>query len=693
MNEYVNKIAVFCINRIAEFVGLFIISISIFLIISLATYSPEDPNFIFPESTVIENLMGSKGSFISDLLFQSFGLIAILIPFTFFFTGIKIFLSKKFLIIIENIFFTILYIIFGCLFFQAFSEKSYWLIINGNDGFVGNIFSDTFLLNFITKTEKFSFYVLIFLTSVLFLKSINFRVSYIFLLLKKILQFFKRKDISESIVDNTSFDKPLEVQENETRIQENFSFEKPKQQEVKKFKFDLPTLDFLKKPSKKERESSSEIKVNEETLEKILLDFGVEGKIKKISNGPVVTLNEFEPAPGVKVSKIINLSEDIARNTSSESARIATIPGSSSIGIELPKSSRENVYLSEIISSKDFSKKNIKLPIALGKSISGAPITGDLASMPHLLIAGTTGSGKSVCINTIILSLLYRHSPEKCKFILIDPKMLELSTYEGIPHLLCPVITEAKKAASVLGWVVKEMESRYRLMTKVGVRNIDGYNEKHKLSMPYIVVIVDEMSDLMLVAGKEIENYIQKLSQMARAAGIHIIMATQRPSVDVITGTIKANFPTRISFQVTSKIDSRTILGEQGAEQLLGKGDMLYMSSANKIVRIHAPFVSEDEIEKINNFLRSQAEPEYIDEILNFADEKDTKSTNSDEENLDELYQTALEIVKSERKASTSFLQRKLQIGYNRAARIVDQMELNGEVSKANHVGKREVLK
>ena len=281
-----------------------------------------------------------------------------------------------------------------------------------------------------------------------------------------------------------------------------------------------------------------------------MLDFGVEGKINKISNGPVVTLNEFEPAPGVKVSKIINLSEDIARNTSSESARIATIPGSSSIGIELPKSSRENVYLSEIISSNEFSKKNIKLPIALGKSISGMPITGDLSAMPHLLIAGTTGSGKSVCINTIILSLLYRHSPDKCKFILIDPKMLELSTYEGIPHLLCPVITEAKRAASVLGWVVKEMESRYRLMTREGVRNIDGYNEKHKLSMPYIVVIVDEMSDLMLVAGKEIENYIQKLSQMARAAGIHIIMATQRPSVDVITGTIKANFPTRISLSL-----------------------------------------------------------------------------------------------------------------------------------------------
>jgi S-DNA-T family DNA segregation ATPase FtsK/SpoIIIE len=421
------------------------------------------------------------------------------------------------------------------------------------------------------------------------------------------------------------------------------------------------------------------------------MDFGVNGNIKKVSHGPVVTLNEFEPAAGVKVSKIINLSDDIARNTSSESARIATIPGSNTVGIELPNNIRENVYLSEILSNTDFKKKDIKLPIALGKNISGKPIVGDLASMPHLLIAGTTGSGKSVCINTIILSLLYRHTPNKCKFILIDPKMLELSTYEGIPHLLCPVITEAKKAASVLGWVVKEMESRYRLMTKEGVRNIDGYNAKHKLPMPYIVVVVDEMSDLMLVAGKEIENYIQKLSQMARAAGIHIIMATQRPSVDVITGTIKANFPTRISFQVTSKIDSRTILGEQGAEQLLGKGDMLYMSSANRIVRIHAPFVSDNEIEKINNSLRSQAEPDYIDEILNFADEKEIGDIQS-QGDKDELYSQALEIIRSEGKASTSFLQRKLQIGYNRAARIIDMMEADGIVSKANHVGKRDVL-
>ena len=326
-------------------------------------------------------------------------------------------------------------------------------------------------------------------------------------------------------------------------------------------------------------------------------------------------------------------------------------------------------------------------------SISGVPIIGDLTLMPHLLIAGTTGSGKSVCINTIILSLIFKLTPDRCKFILIDPKMLELSTYEGIPHLISPVITEAKKATAVLGWVVKEMESRYRLMTKVGVRNIDGYNSKHKVPMPYIVVVVDEMSDLMHVAGKEIESYIQKLSQMARASGIHIIMATQRPSVDVITGTIKANFPTRISFQVSSKIDSRTILGEQGAEQLLGKGDMLYMSSANRIVRIHAPFVSDKEIEKVNSFLRNQAEPDYIDEILNFADEKDQSTSNETNNNKDDLYETALEIVKSEGKASTSFLQRKLQIGYNRAARIIDMMEERGEVSKANHVGKRDVLK
>ena len=432
--------------------------------------------------------------------------------------------------------------------------------------------------------NKLAYYFLIILILFLFLKSINFNPVKFYELILKFLNLFKKKEEKNYTDKSEIISEYIPQDEIKNLIQEDLPFIKAENKKDSKIKFKLPGIDLLKTPSKKEREGSEKNENNDpEFLEKILLDFGVNGKIKKVSHGPVVTLNEFEPAAGVKVSKIINLSNDIARNTSSESARISTIPGSNTIGIELPNYYRENVYLSEILNKSDFKKKDIKLPIALGKNISGIPIIGDLASMPHLLIAGTTGSGKSVCINTIILSLLYRHTPEKCKFILIDPKMLELSTYEGIPHLLCPVITEAKKAASVLGWVVKEMESRYRLMTKEGVRNIDGYNNKHKLPMPYIVVVVDEMSDLMLVAGKEIENYIQKLSQMARAAGIHIIMATQRPSVDVITGTIKANFPTRISFQVTSKIDSRTILGEQGAEQLLGKGDMLYMSSANQL--------------------------------------------------------------------------------------------------------------
>ena len=693
IKNLLDKTANFLFKRFAELVGISLLCLSILLLISLISYSPEDPNFIFPENTEIKNLLGAKGSYTSDILYQSIGLISLLVPISFFFISISVIIDKKILGIVEGLFFIILYSITGTLFFTVFHTETYWLIINGNNGFIGNLFEETFLINLINLNNQVSYIILIILILLFFFLSVNLKLKYFKFVTKLFTKTTKTR--SKSIYNDYDENEIIENNyvNNETRVQENFPFDKNVTPSNKKvIKYQLPTTDFLKTSSKKDK-NLSENKIDEKTLEKILLDFGVEGEVKKVSQGPVVTLYEFEPAPGVKVSKIINLSEDIARNTSSESARIATIPGSNTIGIELPKPKRENVFLSEIISDASYKKKDVKLPIALGKSISGVPITSDLSSMPHLLIAGTTGSGKSVCINTIILSLLYRHSPEKCKFILIDPKMLELSTYEGIPHLLCPVITEAKKAASVLGWVVKEMESRYKLMTKVGVRNIDGYNEKHKISMPYIVVIVDEMSDLMLVAGKDIENYIQKLSQMARAAGIHIIMATQRPSVDVITGTIKANFPTRISFQVTSKIDSRTILGEQGAEQLLGKGDMLYMTSANRVTRVHAPFVSEGEIEKINSFLRNQAEPDYVDEILNFADEKEINSDTKDNENLDELYKTALEIVKSEKKASTSFLQRKLQIGYNRAARIVDQMEANGEVSQANHVGKREVLK
>ncbi len=682
----------FATKRLAEISGLLIFAVGLALFIALFTYSPEDPNFIFPDNTKIKNFLGFKGSFVSDLFFQSVGLIAYLISLTFIITGINLLRSKEFILIIENTFFAVLYCIFGTLFLTHYYSDVFTFYINGNGGFIGNFLNQTFLNHILLINSQLSFYVLVALILFLFLRSINFNPIKFYELIIKSINLFKKKDEKNYTDKSEIISEYIPQDEIKNLIQEDLPFIKAENKKDSKIKFKLPDLELLKTPSKKERKGSEKNENNDpEFLEKILLDFGVNGKIKKVSHGPVVTLNEFEPAAGVKVSKIINLSDDIARNTSSESARISTIPGSNTIGIELPNNSRENVYLSEILNNSDFKKKDIKLPIALGKSISGNPIVGDLSSMPHLLIAGTTGSGKSVCINTIILSLLYRHTPDKCKFILIDPKMLELSTYEGIPHLLCPVITEAKKAASVLGWVVKEMESRYRLMTKESVRNIDGYNAKHKLPMPYIVVVVDEMSDLMLVAGKEIENYIQKLSQMARAAGIHIIMATQRPSVDVITGTIKANFPTRISFQVTSKIDSRTILGEQGAEQLLGMGDMLYMSSANRIIRIHAPFVSDSEIEKINNSLRSQAEPDYVDEILNFADEKEIGDSQNQGEK-DELYEQAIEIIKSEGKASTSFLQRKLQIGYNRAARIIDMMEANGVVSKANHVGKRDVL-
>ena len=693
IKKLANSTLIFITNRLIEIIGIIISILGILLLLALISYSPSDPNFIFSENTEIKNLLGFKGSYISDFFLQSLGLISFLIPITFFFSGIRAFKKKEIFFLIENSFYITLYSITGALFFSYFYKDAFNLYINGNGGFVGTYLSQVLIRAENIPYENIFYYFFLLLIFLFFLLSFNFNPKRFFLFLKNIFNFIFRKNTKNYTNRNEVINEYIPQDEIKNLIQEDLPFIRAEtNQPSTKIKFKIPSIDLLKIPSKNETKNSNNNENNDpEFLEKILLDFGVSGNIKKVSHGPVVTLNEFEPAAGVKVSKIINLSDDIARNTSSESARISTIPGSNTVGIELPKAIRENVYLSEILNISDFKKKDTKLPIALGKNISGAPIIGDLSSMPHLLIAGTTGSGKSVCINTIILSLLYKHTPDRCKFILIDPKMLELSTYEGVPHLLCPVITEAKKAASVLGWVVKEMESRYRLMTKEGVRNIDGYNTKHKLPMPYIVVVVDEMSDLMLVAGKEIENYIQKLSQMARAAGIHIIMATQRPSVDVITGTIKANFPTRISFQVTSKIDSRTILGEQGAEQLLGKGDMLYMSSANRIVRIHAPFVSDNEIEKINNSLRSQAEPDYIDEILNFADDKEIGDVKN-QGDKDELYQSALEIIRSEGKASTSFLQRKLQIGYNRAARIIDMMEANGVVSKANHVGKREVI-
>jgi S-DNA-T family DNA segregation ATPase FtsK/SpoIIIE len=466
---------------------------------------------------------------------------------------------------------------------------------------------------------------------------------------------------------------------------------------------------------------------NAKMLESVLEDFGVNGKVVKVRPGPVVTLYELEPAPGTKTSRVIGLADDIARSMSALSVRIATIPGRSVIGIELPNSRRETVYLRELLAAEQFEKAPAKLTLVLGKDIGGGPVMVDLARMPHLLIAGTTGSGKSVAINTMILSLLYRLTPDECRLIMIDPKMLELSVYDGIPHLLAPVVTEPGKAVVALKWAVREMEDRYRAMSQLGVRNIAGYNQRlaeakgrgEQLTrtvqtgfdpdtdkpiyedqvlalepLPFIVVIVDEMADLMLVAGKDIEAAVQRLAQMARAAGIHILMATQRPSVDVITGTIKANFPTRISFQVTSKIDSRTILGEQGAEQLLGQGDMLYMASGGRITRVHGPFVSDEEVEKVVEHLRSQGEPSYVEAVTEEEGGEFGASGGSGSGGNpgDDLYDQAVALVAREGKASTSFVQRHLQIGYNRAARLIERMETEGVVGKPNHVGKREVL-
>lgn len=492
--------------------------------------------------------------------------------------------------------------------------------------------------------------------------------------------------------------------------------------------YQLPTLELLDQTQNKVVKTVSQdvLEAASKQLEGVLEEFGIKGEIVNIRPGPVVTMYELKPAAGIKTARVIGLADDIARSMSALSARIAVIPGQNVIGIELPNSHRQTVYLRELLSRTEYQQADKGLPLILGKDIGGEPSIADLTRMPHLLVAGTTGSGKSVAINTMILSLLYKFPPERCKFIMIDPKMLELSIYDGIPHLLAPVVTDAKKAVIALKWAVKEMENRYRAMSKLSVRNVDGFNtrlaeartngellirrvqtgfdpdsgkpifENQTLDFqpfPYIVVVVDEMADLMLVAGKEIELAVQRLAQMARAAGIHLIMATQRPSVDVITGTIKANFPTRISFQVTSKIDSRTILGEQGAEQLLGQGDMLYMAGGGRISRVHGPFVKDEEVERIVKFLKLQGEPDYIE---NLTDDEDGTFESKPEENKGEgndLYQQALDLVLREGKVSTSFIQRHLQIGYNRAARIVDQMEKEGIISAANHVGKREILR
>jgi len=495
--------------------------------------------------------------------------------------------------------------------------------------------------------------------------------------------------------------------------------------------FHLPPVALLAEPKNVKRDASlnrDALEQNARMLESVLEDFGVRGEILHVHPGPVVTLYELEPAPGIKSSRVIGLADDIARSMSAIAARVAVVPGRNAIGIELPNRTRETVYLRELVDNQDFSDSKAKLAITLGKTIGGEPVIADLAKMPHLLVAGTTGSGKSVAINTMILSLVYRMTPEQCRLIMIDPKMLELSIYDGIPHLLTPVVTDPKKAVVALKWAVREMEERYKKMSKIGVRNIDGFNSRVEQAsakgevltrtvqtgfdrqtgeavyeteefdlepMPYIVVIIDEMADLMMVAGKDIEGAVQRLAQMARAAGIHVIMATQRPSVDVITGTIKANFPTRISFQVTSKIDSRTILGEQGAEQLLGMGDMLYMAGGGRIQRVHGPFVSDNEVEEIVAYLKSQGSPQYLEAVTADEDDEDGGHAPAGTGNLagsDDPYDQAVAIVLRDGKASTSYIQRRLGIGYNRAASLIERMEQEGLISPANHAGKREIL-
>ncbi|MFD3266537.1 DNA translocase FtsK, partial [Phenylobacterium ferrooxidans] len=496
---------------------------------------------------------------------------------------------------------------------------------------------------------------------------------------------------------------------------------------VKTGGFALPELAMLAKPKPRASQfDEGALRQNAQLLESVLAEFGVKGAIDQIRPGPVVTLYELVPAAGVKSARVVALSDDIARSMSVAACRVSVVPGRNAIGIELPNARRETVYLRDLLGSSEYEKSNSALPMALGETIGGEPYIADLSKMPHLLIAGTTGSGKSVGVNAMILSILYRLPPEQCRFIMIDPKMLELSVYDGIPHLLAPVVTDPKKAIVALKWTVREMEDRYRRMSKIGVRNVASYNdrareaaakgehfertvqtgfddagrpiyESEKINpeaMPYLVVIIDEVADLMMVAGKDVEGAVQRLAQMARAAGIHLVMATQRPSVDVITGTIKANFPTRISFQVTSKIDSRTILGEQGAEQLLGQGDMLYMAGGGRVTRLHGPFVSDGEVEAVARFLREQGQPQYLEEVTAGGDDEDGEGEGGFDEggSGDDLYDRAVAVVTRDKKASTSYVQRRLQIGYNRAASLIERMENEGVVSPANHAGKREVL-
>jgi S-DNA-T family DNA segregation ATPase FtsK/SpoIIIE len=746
-----DSIKQFIVNRLLEISGITTILLSIFILISVASYSSFDPSILNLNNYEVKNIGGYLGASISEILIQFFGYSSILICIILTSWAYKLFFSKNLELFALNFLLLPITVFLLALFFEAvnlpisngFIATQSLILINDT-----NVITNTYL-NYSLITLIFIFFLISFyFTMGLKLEEWNSLLRFVWhitrvsiLFNKKLVSIVKSYFVQESL-QKVDLKKTAETRNLEPKIDfdslrnepvSTYDYKEQKksiieQQDEILFEENLyraPDINFLSKPelTRENAINREELELNAEKLKSVLTDFKIEGEIIKVSPGPIVTMYELQPAPGIKASKIISLSDDIARNMSAMSARVAIIPGKNVIGIEIPNSIKNPVYLSELFKHEEFVSNEKNLILALGKDISGNARFANLENMPHLLIAGTTGSGKSVGINVMITSILYKHSPEDCKFILIDPKMLELSVYEGVPHLITPVVTDPKKAIVALKWVVREMESRYKKMSLLGVRNIENYNQRiieainksekiirsipsginpetgqpttsqieiENKKMPFIVVVVDEMADLMMVAGKEIEHAIQRLSQMARAAGIHLIMATQRPSVDVITGTIKANFPSRISFQVSSKFDSRTILGDEGAERLLGKGDMLMMTAGGLTTRIHGPFISDQEIENIVQSLQKQGHPEYDEEILKEESEDNELGVIS-ESDQDSLFKDCLEIIKKEGKASTSLLQRKLQIGYNRAARIIDQLEEHGYISPANHVGKREV--
>lgn len=734
------KIKGFLKQRGVELSGIFLASMGVYIALSLLTYNPYDPSYNLASDAVVKNWGGAAGAYIADPILQSIGLGSIILAILPLIWGGKIVYKQPFSSAWIRGAFTLMLLPSAAAMVTLLDT----LIIPSEQwptssfgGYIGSFVQEN-----ATQWVPMAVYapIVIAATLSLFFISSNLTLSSwkaIGVNLKHAVLWFPQTAIrvKETFVALIQPENALPVQskpKKARKIVERKSTAATAQKSQTQSSFDLevrgnyqlPPLNLLKAPSRKAKEAITEsaLSQNAELLEKVLDDFGVKGKIVEVQPGPVVTLYALEPSPGTKSSRVIGLSDDIARSMSATSARIAVIPGRNAIGIELPNNTRETVYLKETLDTDEYKNAKHQLPLALGKNIAGENIIIDLAKTPHLLVAGTTGSGKSVGLNGMILSLLHKFTPDECKFIMVDPKMLELSVYQDIPHLLAPVVTEPGKAVVALKWTVKEMENRYRLMSNLGVRNIQGYNEKIKEAkakgevlnrtvqtgfdvdtgkpiietvpldmepLPFIVVIVDEMADLMLVAGKDIESSIQRLAQMARAAGIHIILATQRPSVDVITGIIKANFPTRISFQVTSKIDSRTILGEQGAEQLLGMGDMLYMAGGSRIVRVHGPFVDDSEVERITSFIKQQGSPSYVEDVTVNEEEE---GGMADMGPRDELFDAAVAIVTQEGKASTSFVQRSLKIGYNRAANIIEAMEKDGIVSKADHVGRREVL-